>query len=187
MINLRSKSRLMFLAAFAAVAAAASALFYVFPYAVFTDIQSSLAAVRSARGQLRFLELSEKQARANEKVLAKEAALIDALHRVFIDPGSPLPFLEMVENLARDAGLFISIDLSSAGAENPAFSVTVVGGREKVFIFLRKLEAAPIVARLGRVSVQKVGSEEASSLRAKNKLPSAPELKLTLAVRGLTR
>lgn len=82
---------------------------------------------------------------------------------LLIDPETPIPFVQFLENSARDSKLSLTVVPGSVRKQknDPWFSldfkVSGQGTYPGTFVFLKKLEYAPFVAELQNVIIEKAG------------------------------
>jgi hypothetical protein len=113
-------------------------------------IQNNAHALGEA--QARVLAVGERQKAISSADDSLQTVLRerDAIRQSFVDPTSPLPFIEMVERAGREEGLrpTIALTQSALGAAGKEYFITTEGSFTSVLSFLRRLETLPFISRV---------------------------------------
>lgn len=161
------------------------ALYYLFPFTVFSGIEEASRMIREARSRIMFFDLAARESEQNEKRILGEEKVLEAVHAAFLDRGEPLQFIESIELIARNTGVHLSLDLLGEG-EEPAFRLTVLGSAFNAFNFLKKAENAPIIFSVQQMVVDRLRPEEASAVIPAKNLKTSPEVRMVILLKGLT-
>lgn len=182
---IKSREFLKLIGVVSATVLALAAIFYLFPFTIFSGIERSSRMIRDARSQIVFFELAARESEENMKRITGEEAVLTAVHAAFLDRGEPLKFIETIESIAKTTGINLSLDLLGEGSE-PAFRLTVLGKALDAFLFLRKVENAPIILSVERLSIDRLKPEEGNAVAFSKGLKTAPEVRMVILVKGLT-
>lgn len=91
------------------------------------------------------------------KEIGKEREKIEKVKKALFDPKNPVPFIELVENLAKEEDLEFSLNSREDKKEKNKviFSVSFAGELENIFDFLRNLENSPYFLRIESLKISK--------------------------------
>lgn len=136
---------------FATVLAGAVFLNAVFLYFVLTPFFGAIVRARvdiqHAQGQIAVLDDERTRFLAIEKTVSKEGSLFDTINKTILDISVPLPFIELIEAIAKEQGVLTKlmvVDVPSDGMQK--FQIVVFGDFPYVFQYLRVLEFLPYQA-----------------------------------------
>lgn len=91
------------------------------------------------------------------KEIQKEREKIEKIKEALFNPENPVPFIEFVENLAKEENLEFSLNTKEDKnqKEKVIFSIAFSGELENIFNFLKKLENSPYFLRIESLKLSK--------------------------------
>lgn len=147
-----------FLLFFFVMCALNAAFFFLALVPFYEKIQSLGNDISAAQGKITRFDQQKERFAEVEHILASEGTTFKRIEATVLDINSPLPFIELIEELGREQGVDAKIvvrDVPKDGLQK--FQILAEGEFPKLFQYLRILEFLPYQVRF--LSIQITSSE----------------------------
>lgn len=155
------------------------------------SVYSAEANLSLVESKILMLEDDFKNARSLQKTLRNRSTDIENINNFFVDPSSPVTFIEELESLAKATKNIIALEIRDSQKRNIlVFGVTLEGSESSVLKFLRLLEVLPYGIEVEDMSYQKLNIESGNLSFLVTKLKSQgviPVARMVLVINVHTR
>ncbi|TSC78229.1 MAG: hypothetical protein G01um101433_346 [Parcubacteria group bacterium Gr01-1014_33] len=124
---------------------------------------------QSIRERIEVLEGKQEEARKLSLIFREHRSEFDRMKKSFIDPQSPIGFVEQIEALGRATGNSVSflVDEGKSDARSFLFNVEVKGTRENIVRMVRALEVFPYSLAFEEIRFRASGQDGGASREKK--------------------
>ncbi len=130
---------------------------------LFFEIADLRATVRDTQAEIVKLDKERGRFAAVEKALAKESDILERIERMTVDLSSPLPFIELLERLAKEKGVamkFVALEVdSSESTKVQKFRLIAEGPYANVFQYFQVIELVPYQISLSGTQIEFIEGE----------------------------
>lgn len=138
--------------------------FLLFPF--MRGVRADSAKILMARSNLAIVSLYEEQIQKFEEISKAQQQDLDRVHNLFLDPDTPIAFLEFLEERSKNSQVSLKITpIASQKKEEDTwnsidFELAGRGSYPNVLSFLKQVENEPYLFEFKNITLQRVATGE---------------------------
>lgn len=153
-------------------------------YPLVKEIKKSYSEIISQKKELLLLKIMAENLIGFQKQYLVFYKSLDEIDQVFIDPETPIDFLQFLENTANNIHLPIEISIGAPKEKKldiwPSLSFQIItkGNADKIFRFIDKIENSPYLTEFEGLNITRLDQDDIKSKEFEGL--SAGDLKISL-------